>query len=479
MAKVTSTAQTGILLSGPGALRASSIQTILMPLTPEQQEFVNKAKKYCMEQSIKIMMSKQTVTTQQQQHKSLQRHQALVLMCRVYVGSISFELKEETIKAAFAPFGAIKSINMSWDPVTLKHKGFAFVEYELPEAAQLALEHMNGIQLGGRQIKVGRPSNMPQAAPIIQQIQEECKEKNRIYVSNVHPDLFEPELANIFDPFGKVLTCKLAMTPNVESPVHRGYGFIEFENEAAAIEALTMNNLDLGGQVLHVCRATTPAENLSTFGTLESETNQNSSNANPNSDEDIQLQLERANKEQERNGSGIMSEAITNTNLDQYPIAIEANNNETNDLLKNTNHQETSDIVTNNNNGHRNDDDVSNIVVLRNMVSADEDLDDGLQLDVYGECGKYGSVSQVVIYIDKKLPEVGESSNNIGENNEHGSEANNDGGPIDEVKIFVKYKDSAGSKRAREVLNGRFFAGRKVSAEHYDWNLFRLNDYSH
>lgn len=43
---------------------------------------------------------------------------------------------------------------MSWDPVTQKHKGFAFVEYEIPEAAQLALEQMNGVMIGGRNIKV-------------------------------------------------------------------------------------------------------------------------------------------------------------------------------------------------------------------------------------------------------------------------------------------------------------------------------------
>lgn len=69
------------------------------------------------------------------------------------MGSISFELKEDTIRQAFLPFGPIKSINMSWDPVTQKHKGFAFVEYDLPEAAQLALEQMNGVMLGGRNIK--------------------------------------------------------------------------------------------------------------------------------------------------------------------------------------------------------------------------------------------------------------------------------------------------------------------------------------
>lgn len=116
-----------------------------------------------------------------------QRQRALAIMCRVYVGSIYYELGEDTIRQAFAPFGPIKSIDMSWDSVTLKHKawylmcsvyrffvsppppqsltryclslsfslqGFAFVEYEVPEAAQLALEQMNSVMLGGRNIKV-------------------------------------------------------------------------------------------------------------------------------------------------------------------------------------------------------------------------------------------------------------------------------------------------------------------------------------
>lgn len=74
---------------------------------------------------------------------------------RIYVGSINFEIKEDTIKQAFIPFGPIKSVNLSWDPVTNKHKGFAFIEYEIPEAAQLALEQMNSVMIGGRNIKVG------------------------------------------------------------------------------------------------------------------------------------------------------------------------------------------------------------------------------------------------------------------------------------------------------------------------------------
>lgn len=240
--------QTGTLILGPGALRASAIQAGLVKLTPEQYESITKAKKYAMEQSIKSVLVKQTIAHQQQQQKSLQRHQALVLMCRVYVGSISFELKEDTVRTAFLPFGPIKSINMSWDPLTQKHKGFAFVEYELPEAAQLALDQMNGVMIGGRNIKVGRPSNMPQAAPIIQMITEEAKKFNRVYVASIHQDLTEQDIQSVFEAFGKIKSCKLAQ---IQYPGrHKGYGFIEYETNQAAIDAIaSMNLFDLGGKL--------------------------------------------------------------------------------------------------------------------------------------------------------------------------------------------------------------------------------------
>ncbi|XP_064465553.1 poly(U)-binding-splicing factor PUF60-like isoform X1 [Ornithodoros turicata] len=255
--------QTGPVLAGPGALKAAPplIGFGLMKLTPEQTEMVTKAKKYAMEQSIKSVLMKQTIAHQQQQQKTLQRHQALVLMCRVYVGSISFELKEDTIKQAFRPFGPIKSINMSWDPVTQKHKGFAFVEYELPEAAQLALEQMNGVLIGGRNIKVGRPSNMPQAAPILDQIMEEAKTYNRIYIASVHHDLTENDIQSVFEAFGKIKTCKLA--PSSTPGKHKEYGFIEYETNQGANEAISsMNLFDLGGQYLRVGRAITPPNAL-------------------------------------------------------------------------------------------------------------------------------------------------------------------------------------------------------------------------
>lgn len=261
--------QVGDVFTGPGA-KCSTLPAILGGSLPrvsaEQAEAVARAKKYAMEQSIKMVLMKQTLAHQQQQMASqrtqVQRQQALALMCRVYVGSISFELKEDTIRQAFLPFGPIKSINMSWDPVTQKHKGFAFVEYEIPEAAQLSLEQMNGVMLGGRNIKVvGRPSNMPQAQAVIDEIQEEAKQYNRIYVASIHPELTEDDIKNVFEAFGPITYCKLAYGASAHK--HKGYGFIEYATLAAALEAIaSMNLFDLGGQYLRVGRAITPPNAL-------------------------------------------------------------------------------------------------------------------------------------------------------------------------------------------------------------------------
>ena len=251
--------QSGPLVLGPGARRDIQAGVPLQKLSSDQLMAVQKAKKYAMEQSIKMVLMKQTIAHQQQQAKSMQRHQAIVLMCRVYVGSINFEVKEDTIKQAFLPFGPIRSISMSWDPITQKHKGFAFVEYEVPEAAQLALEQMNGVIISGRNIKVGRPSNMPQAQQVIEEITIEAKNYNRIYIASIHQDLTQDDIKSVFEAFGTIMSCELAVT-SVPGR-HKGYCFIEYGNTQAATDAISsMNLFDLGGQYLRVGRSITPPD---------------------------------------------------------------------------------------------------------------------------------------------------------------------------------------------------------------------------
>lgn len=260
--------QYGAVFAGPGA-KINFTRPMVPPILPKlsfvQQELVTQAKKYAMETSIKSVLVKQTLAHQQQKmatlQNSIQKQQALALMCRIYVGSINFELREDTIKQGFNPFGPIKNVSLSWDPQLNKHKGFAFVEYEIPESANLALDQMNGVMMGGRNIKVGRPSNMPQAQPIIEALARDADDANRIFISSIHSELTEADVRSVFEAFGKINSCQLAPTPVGGATKHRGFGIIEYETQQAAVDAISsMNLFDLGGQYLRVGKAITSVD---------------------------------------------------------------------------------------------------------------------------------------------------------------------------------------------------------------------------
>ena len=50
-------------------------------------------------------------------------------------------------------FGPVRSVDMIYDINTGRHKGFAFVEFETPEAANMAIQDMQAAIVGGRAVK--------------------------------------------------------------------------------------------------------------------------------------------------------------------------------------------------------------------------------------------------------------------------------------------------------------------------------------
>ncbi|XP_031419126.1 poly(U)-binding-splicing factor PUF60a isoform X4 [Clupea harengus] len=501
----------------------------LPPLTPEQQEALQKAKKYAMEQSIKSVLVKQTLAQQQQQINNIQmaslsmgfgdplsplqsvaaqRQRALAIMCRVYVGSIYYELGEDTVRQAFAAFGPIKSIDMSWDSVTMKHKGFAFVEYEVPEAAQLALEQMNSVLLGGRNIKCGRPSNIGQAQPIIDQLAEEARAFNRIYVASVHPDLSDDDIKSVFEAFGRILSCLLARDPTTGK--HKGYGFIEYDKPQSSLDAVSsMNLFDLGGQYLRVGKAVTPPMPLMTHT--------NPGGLPPAAAVAAAAATAKITAQEAVAGAqilGAMTGCQTGLALPQAVMAAQApgvitgvtparptmpvlpqvglvnpvlssppsmasavaaaqalvqearkEEEEAREALEGTGQEMLSEqehmSISGSSARHmvmqkllRKQE--STVMVLRNMVGP-EDIDDELEGEVTEECGKFGAVNRVIIYQEKQ-----------GE--EEGAEVI--------VKIFVEFSLAAEMNKGIQALNNRWFGGRKVIAEVYDQERFDNSDLS-
>jgi RNA recognition motif-containing protein len=79
----------------------------------------------------------------------------------LYVGNLSYETTEDTLRTLFAEYGQIESVNLITDRYTGRSRGFAFVEMSTEQAAQQARSGLNGKQVDEREIKVDKAKPRP------------------------------------------------------------------------------------------------------------------------------------------------------------------------------------------------------------------------------------------------------------------------------------------------------------------------------
>ncbi len=72
----------------------------------------------------------------------------------VYVGNMSFDTTEATLRQAFEAHGEVTTVNIVTDRYSGRPRGFAFVEMATDEAARAAIAALNGQDLDGRTLKV-------------------------------------------------------------------------------------------------------------------------------------------------------------------------------------------------------------------------------------------------------------------------------------------------------------------------------------
>lgn len=77
----------------------------------------------------------------------------LLVPCRA-TGGLEETVTEETLRAAFVPFGEVLEIGLPIDQTTQKHRGFAFLQFESADDAADAIDNMDGSELFGRVLKV-------------------------------------------------------------------------------------------------------------------------------------------------------------------------------------------------------------------------------------------------------------------------------------------------------------------------------------
>jgi len=80
---------------------------------------------------------------------------------KLYVGNLSYNTYEDSLRGYFQSFGTVVSAKIITDRDTGNSKGFGFVEMGSDEEARAAISGANGQDFEGRQIKVNEAMDKP------------------------------------------------------------------------------------------------------------------------------------------------------------------------------------------------------------------------------------------------------------------------------------------------------------------------------
>jgi RNA recognition motif-containing protein len=75
-------------------------------------------------------------------------------MKKIYVGNLSYDTTDTTLRNLFTPYGAIASATVIMDRDTNRSRGFGFVEMDNDAEAMAAISALNGKNVDGRNLTV-------------------------------------------------------------------------------------------------------------------------------------------------------------------------------------------------------------------------------------------------------------------------------------------------------------------------------------
>ncbi|XP_012717540.1 polyadenylate-binding protein 4 [Fundulus heteroclitus] len=166
----------------------------------------------------------------------------------VFIKNLDKSIDNKALYDTFSAFGNILSCKVVCDENG--SKGYAFVHFETQDAADRAIEKMNGMLLNDRKVFVGRFKSRKEREA---ELGAKAKEFTNVYIKNFGDDMDDERLKELFEKYGKTLSVKVMSDSSGKS---RGFGFVSFEKHEDANKAVEeMNGTELNGKTVFVGRA--------------------------------------------------------------------------------------------------------------------------------------------------------------------------------------------------------------------------------
>ncbi|XP_031267142.1 polyadenylate-binding protein 2-like [Pistacia vera] len=156
----------------------------------------------------------------------------------IFIKNLDKTIDHKALHETFSSFGNILSCKIATD-ASGQSKGYGFVQFDTEEAAQSAIDKLNGMLINDKQVYVGhflrkheRDSSLGKA------------KFNNVYVKNLSETTTDEDLKNVFGEYGPITSAVVMRDGDGKS---KCFGFVNFENAddaANAVDALNGKKFD-------------------------------------------------------------------------------------------------------------------------------------------------------------------------------------------------------------------------------------------